>query len=141
MNPGISGITQTARSYVIWAERASVATKTKRTTLRNKCDKLFSIFIRARDKVCVACGSARNLQCAHVFSRRYLKVRWDERNAVALCAGCHVKFTHFPLEWEDFIIERMGQDEYTQLRADARETSYKVDYEATLEDLLSKQPV
>lgn len=112
--------------------------KAKRTTLRNKADRLFSLYIRGRDRVCVKCGRQVNLQCAHVFSRRYMNVRFDPRNAVTLCAGCHKYFTHNPIEWEDFMVERMGTVAYSELRADARRTDTRVDYEAIIEWLESE---
>ena len=104
----------------------------KRTTQRNKADRLFSLYIRARDKCCVKCGRTQNLQCAHVFSRSYLKVRFDPRNAVALCAGCHKYLTHHGIEHEDFFRARMGDEAYEELRNDARGIGDKVDYEEVL---------
>lgn len=109
--------------------------KPKRMTLRNKCDKLFSLYIRGRDKVCVRCGTSDRLQCAHVFSRRYLKVRFDPRNAFALCAGCHKYLTDYPIQHEDFFIDKMGRDEYYALRTEARDTKGKLDYDEVLEEL------
>ena len=106
--------------------------KPSRTTLRNKCDRLFSLYIRDRDKVCVRCGTTQNLQCAHVFSRIYMKVRFDPRNAVALCAGCHKYMTHYGIQWEEFIRGRMGDEAYEELRSDARSIGEKVDYEEVL---------
>lgn len=109
--------------------------KAKRSTQKNKCDRLFSLRIRARDKVCQKCGTPNLLQCAHIFSRGYHSVRWDDRNAIALCAGCHKFYTHHPIEWEDFIVARIGQEAWDELRADAIRTDRKVDYDTVLERL------
>lgn len=82
-------------------------------------DKMFSGLIRATG-ACVKCGATSSLQCAHILSRRYMNTRFDPANAVPLCAGCHVFYTHRPLEWEDWIIERIGADAYQALRVRAR---------------------
>lgn len=110
----------------------------KRSTLKNKCDRLFSIYIRARDKVCQKCGRVENLQCAHLVSRGYMNTRWDDRNAIALCMGCHKFFTHRPIEWDEFIVERIGAEAYQQIRKHARRTDLRVDYDIVLPELEGK---
>lgn len=62
-------------------------------------DIYFSWIIRAPGR-CLKCGTTNNLQCAHIVSRGYKSVRWDEDNAVPLCRADHVLFTHRPIEWE-----------------------------------------
>lgn len=87
-----------------------------KTHAKVKADRLFSEHIRRRDGGCVAEGEhAGALQCAHIFSRRYSAIRWDTRNAVALCAGHHTFWTLRPLEWEQWAHERLGMD-YVRLR-------------------------
>ena len=84
-----------------------------------QADKLFSLIVRSARK-CAEIGCAsQTLQCAHIVSRSYRSVRWSEDNAVALCAGCHVYYTHHPLEWEQFVIRRMGAADYEALKARA----------------------
>lgn len=92
---------------------------TKRRNYQAQADRWFSKYIRARDERCQNCGSADYLQCAHLISRRYKSIRTSSSNAVALCRGCHVKFTHRPLEWEEWIIERFGEDYYRELKRQA----------------------
>ena len=73
-------------------------------------------------------GHKGNLQCAHIIGRSYKVVRTDPRNALSLCAGCHMYFTHHPIEWEDWIDET-----YPGLRKDLRAdalTYRKVDWKA-----------
>lgn len=81
-----------------------------------RCDSLFSKLIRARGR-CEHCGTTMDLQCAHGFSRRYRAVRWDVRNAFALCSGDHMYFTIRPLEWDDWLRDRWGTELYDELRA------------------------
>lgn len=107
--------------------------KPSRTTLRIKADTLFSKFIR-RTGTCARCGAVDRLQCAHIVSRRYLSTRWDEDNAVSLCSGCHIYMTHRPLEWEQWVIQKMGEENYAALKRRAL-VSAKPDYDAIVERL------
>jgi 5-methylcytosine-specific restriction endonuclease McrA len=81
-------------------------------------DAMFSKQIRARDGRCMGQGSgpacSGYLQCAHIISRRYRAVRWDEANAIALCQAHHVYWTHRPLEWQVWVFNQ-GID-YPSLR-------------------------
>lgn len=88
-----------------------------KTHLREECDRRFSLLIRNRGR----CQSNRanhagDLQCAHGFSRSYKAIRWDTRNAWALCAGCHTYFTHHPIEWDLWMLDRLGVETYGELR-------------------------
>ena len=62
-------------------------------------DKVFSLFIRARDmneegvSSCVTCGKLMTLktsQCGHFISRRHYATRWEEKNCAAQCVGCNM---------------------------------------------------
>lgn len=75
----------------------------RRQNYMAKADVLFSKLVRDRDGACVHCAATEGLQCAHIISRSYKSIRTDFDNAVALCRGCHVKFTHRPLEWEAWV--------------------------------------
>lgn len=93
--------------------------KTARRSLKARADKLCGAIVRARGR-CERCGSERFIQWCHGFSRRYLNVRWDhERNGFALCRGCHFYYGMRPLEWDQFMIDKLGQYEYNLLRARA----------------------
>lgn len=82
-------------------------------------DKLFSRYIRLRDKVCQRCGSVRNLQCSHYHGRRKRSVRYDEDNCCALCFGCHSYLGGNPLEHTEFFKQRLG-DKFDMLNNRAR---------------------
>lgn len=99
-------------------------------------DILFSKLIRSRGE----CESDRgthsgSLQCAHIISRSYKSIRTYEKNALCLCQGCHVYFTHHPLEWRRFIDGRFpGRwDELTDWALQFT----KVDWRAEVERLRS----
>lgn len=91
-------------------------------TLRNNADKLWSLFIRQRDGSCRRCGREPGevtLQAAHVISRRYRAIRWDERNGLALCVGCHHWGHKNPVEFDWWVQDVIGKDTYESLRAEA----------------------
>lgn len=90
--------------------------------LRDKADRLWSLLIRQRDGVCQRCGRGREeivLQAAHVISRRYKAIRWDERNGIALCMGCHHWGHKQPVEFDWWVQDLIGKDVYETLRAEA----------------------
>ena|SRR3990167_5124624 len=108
--------------------------KTKKPKYNKKiADSLFSKIIRNVGK-CYKCGNTYNLQCAHIFSRTYYTIRWNELNAVCLCSGCHVFFTYHPIEWENFIKSKVGEERYNWLRVEAQ-TYKKIDYQEIIETL------
>jgi hypothetical protein len=91
----------------------------KARTPLQQADALCGAIVRSRGR-CEACGrSDGTLQWAHGFSRSYRKVRHDLRNGFCLCAGCHMRFTHNPIAWEDWMLERMGHAAYYKVRWDA----------------------
>lgn len=100
---------------------------------RGKATRLHAQIVRARGR-CEACGSQRNLQCAHIVSRRYAHTRTDLANAFCLCAGCHLHYTHWPLEFARFTADRIGLDAYDDLKQRAQQTG-KVDWEAEADRL------
>lgn len=58
--------------------------------LKKDADRVFSLWIRKRDKKCVTCGSTQNLQCGHYISRSCNQLRYDEVNCHAQCMPCNV---------------------------------------------------
>ena len=65
---------------------------------KRKLDKLWSAYIRQRDKVCTFCGrSDGKLDANHIMSRRHTATRWDVRNGNALCFTCHRRFHDDPV--------------------------------------------
>lgn len=80
-----------------------------RSHAQAECDRLFSLYVRARDERCCNCGSTEYLQCAHVVSRRYQVVRHNPRNAFALCRSCHTYQTHHPIEGEAMFNRFVGR--------------------------------
>lgn len=99
-----------------------------------EADRLFSLAVRSVGR-CEASGAHKgNLQCAHGFSRSYKAVRWDRRNAWCLCAGHHTFYTHHPIEWDLFLLDNMGLEQYHQVRKTAL-THVTPDLELVLAEL------
>lgn len=95
------------RKRIARTSRPAKVRKTPRSKLRRMADKLWSGIVRAAGK-CRLCGSQERLQAAHGFSRRYLGTRWDLRNGWCLCAGCHIRETHDPISWDQFMRRDLG---------------------------------
>jgi 5-methylcytosine-specific restriction endonuclease McrA len=109
--------------------------RAKRKAKLHDADKLFSTYIRTRDGwACQRCGSPFRIQCAHLIGRAYRAVRFASLNATALCQGCHVFFTHRPLEWADWCEERWP-GRLTMLKAQALAAHEHPDYTALCESL------
>lgn len=84
---------------------------------KKKKDKQVFPEIRARGK-CERCGSFINLQCAHFYSRTYLKLRWYKDNLLCLCSGCHVNWAHKnPALFVEWFRKYRGDKIYNELKA------------------------
>jgi 5-methylcytosine-specific restriction endonuclease McrA len=71
--------------------------KPTKKQLNKKADALFSKKV-CKKGICEMCGQKKfRLQCAHVVTRTLLSLRWDFKNALALCAGCHLRWHKDPL--------------------------------------------
>lgn len=91
--------------------------KTSKATLKRKLDKVFSDVVRSIGE-CEKCGKRVNLQCAHINSRRFLHTRWNQLNALCLCAGCHFWAHQHPRAFGKWVDEYLGEgtmDEIDQL--------------------------
>ena len=71
-------------------------------------DRYTSIIVRRRDRRCVTCGTRRNLQCSHFYSRRYLAIRFDLRNCNAMCRGCNLRHNSRPFAYMRFMQNTHG---------------------------------
>jgi 5-methylcytosine-specific restriction endonuclease McrA len=101
---------------------------------KRMADQLQSKIVRKIGK-CEWCGSGKNLQACHVVSRANLRLRYSMENLMCLCAACHLKWHHDPLEsmlwfnemWPERVdylrvhkqeITKMTIDDYKKLIAD-----------------------
>ena len=86
----------------------------RRGTIR-KLDTVVSKIVRARG-YCVKCGSKKNLQCCHIYTRKFLSTRFDFVNLLCLCASCHAHFHDKPLELGEFVKTHRTLKEYEDLK-------------------------
>ena len=85
-----------------------------------------SRIVRGRDRRCVPCGTFRNLQCSHFYSRRYLNIRFDLRNCHAMCVTCNRRHNEDSSAYLEFMNERYGLavvEEINSLRMNLRKVS------------------
>lgn len=106
----------------------------KRSPLRRKrkdpmvklLDSLCRQVVFARDGYkCAFSGETRNLQWAHIRSRRYISTRWSPENSLCLSAGSHLFAHHNPLIFSEWF-ERHYPERAQYLRL-ASKTSHRVD--------------
>lgn len=64
--------------------------------IKKELDALWSAKGRERDGKCALCGKTKSLQAHHYIKTkaRSLKYRWDLRNGITLCYGCHMYGVH-----------------------------------------------
>ena len=89
---------------------------------RDKHDKLFSFYIRTRDKWrCVRCRRYHKpptsaLHCSHYITRGAWNTRFDKENADALCYGCHQYWGGKGREeYKEFKIKQLGKKGFRDL--------------------------
>lgn len=85
-------------------------------TERNRMDREFSLKIRARGR-CERCGMTDpfRLQCCHIFSRRYSKLRHDPENLLCLCASCHFWAHANPVLFTLYVQGYLGAEKFQRL--------------------------
>ena len=109
----------------------------------SKLDSAFSNYIRTRDNwQCQRCfthyaSPTSALHCSHFWGRARKSTRFDSKNCIALCHGCHSFFTANPELHRQFYLKRIGQKEYDALMIRAN-TPGKPDYQL-LKIWLSRQ--
>lgn len=121
--------------------------KTDRQRQEKRLKDLFSRYIRKRamQRVggCERCKtpkrSYKELQAAHLHSCRKHTTRWDIRNAVGLCGGCHQYLDSNKEAKIAFEIECLGEEEYERLYVLAEMTTKQSPVDYTLIEIYLKQ--
>jgi hypothetical protein len=79
-----------------------------------QADKWFSLCVRERAEwSCESCQKHyqqgdQGLDCAHIYSRRHKSTRHHSDNAVALCVGCHRRYSGNPLDFAKWVETKLG---------------------------------
>lgn len=96
--------------------------KPKRKQLVKELDRVFSLFIRKRDRLenkgdkCFVCGQVTDRpQCGHLISRSCFSVRWVPLNCNTVCPGCNYRHEFRPEYHTLRFIEENGSSVYDKL--------------------------
>lgn len=93
-----------------------MATK-KLSTLRNKADRLYQEAGMKDNPRCLICNGMAN--CLHHFIPKSVcaALRYELKNGIPICAGCHLRLhSSSDPEYEQIIIRKNGQAWYDELR-------------------------
>jgi hypothetical protein len=92
------------------------------STLKDKCYKLWQIYVTERDVICQNCGDTP-ISGHHVFGRRNHGSAFDPDSGIGLCANCHDGWARLcPEEVRGKLREKLGDDEFNRLQALTRDT-------------------
>jgi hypothetical protein len=109
---------------------------TKRKKLVSKLDKVFSLYIRKRDKKCVCCGKTENLQNGHLITRAKYSVRWSELNCHCQCRGCNMLHEFQPHIFINWFLKKYGLKKFQYLILESNQIKKFTDTD--LEELIKK---
>ena len=93
-------------------------------TLRNKLDRVFSLWIRQRHAdeggtvECVTCGKLmfwKDSHCGHFVKRGHMATRWHEQNCDTQCVSCNTYQGGRQDDYAKYIIDEYGQDVFDSL--------------------------
>ena len=91
---------------------------------RKEVDKLFSLQVREFGR-CEKCGKQSGLQTAHIYSRSNLHLRYDTKNVLCLCSGCHLKAHHEPADFIEWVDHRFPTRlDYLRVEKNKLETNF-----------------
>lgn len=86
--------------------------KSKLLRLKDKAWKVFSKWIRQRDKRCVTCGSIKSLQGGHFWHNI---LDFDEMNVNAQCAYCNHYLSGNLAVYSTYLIKKYGIEKFNEL--------------------------
>jgi hypothetical protein len=95
--------------------------KPSRKKLISTLDRVFSLWIRARDGACVVCGSKDQPNNGHLFTRRNLSTRWCELNCHQQCYPCNFRHTMDTYPYTRWFIGKYGLEAYDELHRKHRQ--------------------
>ena len=92
--------------------------------------KLIQEVVVVKDKVCQRPGCNRQADCGHhVWKRNRLSTAFLHEAVVGVCTQDHTGWAHNkPKEFKQFMIERLGEDRYYELRRLSYEHVEAMDY-------------
>jgi len=119
--------------------------------LKKKLDKLFSEYIRKRDSdykgncKCISCGKEApafggSTHAGHLFSRRYLSIRFDEKNVNAQCSYCNTFLNGNQIKAARGVENKWGEGTVANLESRMHITTKlsRIDYEEAIDNIKRK---
>lgn len=67
---------------------------------------------------CCTCGKMmewKKSQCGHFLSRRYMSVRFDEKNCAPQCVGCNIFNQGSQAAFRRFLVQKYGEPEVNKI--------------------------
>lgn len=107
--------------------------KSERSKLIREADRVFSIYIRAKDAIggratCVTCGGSnwwKLMHNGHYLSRRIMATRWNQINCNVQCEWCNVTLHGNLAKYKDYLIQKHGEKVIEYLQDKVRD-SHKI---------------
>ena len=101
--------------------------ESERSKITREADRVFSIWIRKRNSVggrakCVTCGGIdnyKNMDNGHYISRRFMSVRYDERNCNVQCRVCNRDLKGNLKQYKIYLMRAYGIDILDKLKLEA----------------------
>ena len=113
-------------------------TKTRATGLKAKLDKVFSQYIRLRDRMpggvfrCISCGQIKPIEqadCGHYINRQHMATRFSEINCNAQYRSCN-RFDEGNMQgYRRGLVQKYGEQRVLLLEAQKYETRKYTDFE------------
>ena len=127
-----------------------IKTRRKKTDKQKQevlLDQLYRDYIRMRAMKrvggCERCHTRKRdyheLQAAHLHTRGGHTTRWDIRNGVGLCGGCHLYIDAHEQEKIDFGIQILGVEEYESLYVLAHMTTKQSPVDLKLTEIILRE--
>ncbi len=69
-----------------------------------KYDKMWSELVLRKYLHCPHCGKNEAMSPHHIIKRRKYSTRWDLRNGIGLCRGCHFSAENWPVEFTSWLL-------------------------------------
>lgn len=111
--------------------------RAKASSVTRMCDRELRLIVLDRDRRCQRCLAVAWpdwLETAHFVKRARRRTRWELDNVALLCRDCHRHLDTHPLEKEGWVIARIGETRFRELRRMA-EDGQKTDAREVLKRL------
>lgn len=125
------------------SEIKTPTSRASRSTLMDKADRAFSLFIRTRDsqeyegKVfrCISCGRVLSIDqadCGHYVNRSHMSLRFSEINCHAQCRRCNRFMEGNIQDYRKGLIKKLGEAKVLLLEATKNVTNKISNFELEL---------